>query len=293
MAGWCISPQQAADLRAAGRCYMKLLVSNKAVGVLIGKAGASLKELISTSNCTFKFSAADQAYPGTLNGERVVVLAGTEEAIAAGIDAILNACIESGKISGASEPSLTSLQIAIPSSSCGAVIGKGGETLKSIREKSGASIVMAGREESAVSTERLCTLTGNAKASLGEAMRAISDLISQDEARGQFLETPSQGKGPQGSGASAYRGAAAAAVQVSEHRNCTIHFEISDAEAAVVIGKGGKMLQSIILQTSTKIKVSSRAEGETTSNREVTITGPMHSVHAAHAMILEQASKAN
>merc|ERR1711920_731174 len=73
---------------------------------------------------------------------------------------------------------------------------------------------------------------------------------------------------------------------------CTIYLEVSDLEASHIIGKGGSFQKTIMQQTGVKVSLSNRGEYYPgTTNRQVTLSGPVFGVHKAHIMILERAAE--
>lgn len=73
---------------------------------------------------------------------------------------------------------------------------------------------------------------------------------------------------------------------------CQIYFEVTDMEAAHIIGKGGNFLQSVCVETGAKVVLSKRGEQiPGVSARLVTVTGPVQSVHRAHIRVLERAAE--
>eukprot|EP00438_Fugacium_kawagutii_P007985 Skav227358 [mRNA] locus=scaffold1121:41207:43564:+ [translate_table: standard] len=73
---------------------------------------------------------------------------------------------------------------------------------------------------------------------------------------------------------------------------CQIFFEVADAEAAHIIGKGGNFLQTLCLETGCKVVLSKRGESVPgIAARLVTVTGPVQGVHQAHLRVLERVSQ--
>ncbi|CAJ1355234.1 unnamed protein product [Effrenium voratum] len=137
--GWCISPSQAAELQQYGPGFLKMLVTNNTAGILIGKGGSALKDLEASTGCLVRLSPANNFYPGS--GQRVVCVAGKQEAVEAVLAAVVEATMEVERHQAAKESrepeDRVLAQIALPFSACGLVIGKGGVTQKEITEQTG------------------------------------------------------------------------------------------------------------------------------------------------------------
>lgn len=323
--GWCVSGQNATDLRNAGPHFMKLLVSNNTAGVLLGKGGSYLKELENSAGCCVKLSPSKCFYPGS-GHQRVVAVAGREDTIDAALSAVITACAEADRQyaerEGRPQDGKTTVQAAIPNSACGLVLGRQGIMQKTILEQTGVPIKIAKLNESTVEGERLVTFAGP-KDSVIEAVLKVCKIIQADPTLGQFLETPADGgggvqsmrpgsAGPPAAGgwtpppppAAAWTHASPSSAGGTPSRSphladggtmddfpCAINFEVTDGEAAHIIGKGGAFLQSVVQDTGAKVQISKRGQHVPgTENRQVSISGPMVGVHAAHAMVLERAS---
>eukprot|EP00930_Biecheleria_cincta_P007832 TRINITY_DN109106_c0_g1_i1.p1 TRINITY_DN109106_c0_g1~~TRINITY_DN109106_c0_g1_i1.p1 ORF type:complete len:329 (+),score=47.43 TRINITY_DN109106_c0_g1_i1:30-1016(+) len=309
---WCISGQNAADLRNAGSNYLKLLVSNNTAGVLLGKGGAYLRDLEVSSQCCVKLSPSKHFYPGTA-GQRVVAIAGSEDGLEAAISAIVTACAEADRQyaerEGRPQDGKTHIQAAIPNTACGLVLGRKGAMVKQISEQTGVPIKIAQMAEATVDGERSVSFAGPVDSVIA-AVSKVCKIIQQDATLGQFLETPAEGSGvpvarPSGTPwTPAPPPPAAGTPSVSPYLTtrkgdtgnmddfpCAITLEVTDAEAAHIIGKGGAFLQSVCQDTGAKVQISKRGEYiPGTQNRSVSISGPMAGVHSAHAMVLERAT---
>lgn len=346
MGGYCISPQQAADMQKNGPGYLKMLVSNVTAGILIGKGGQSLKELEAATGCNVKLSSANHFYPGS--GHRVVCVAGKEEAVESVIATVVEATLEAERHVAQKEQrevdDRVTLQIALPFSACGLVIGKGGSVQKEIADKTGIAVKITPKGENVVPNERVASLVGNSRGVLAAGVEVFR-LSLGDASLARHLETPSGssmmaggmggggggGMGGMGGGMgnggmggaeqwqsstrwdqrndwtaappptaapmAAYKGAGkggmpGGGMSAVSASTCQIYFEVTDMEAAHIIGKGGNFLQSVCVETGAKVVLSKRGEQiPGVSARLVTVTGPVQSVHRAHIRVLERAAE--
>jgi len=157
---------------------VKLLVPNDAAGALIGKGGANLGDLKSRYGASMRLSHNRELYPGT--DERIVVLTGEVSQI---ID-LHNYIID--KVADARGANRTrddhrgqQVKIILPNNTAGLIIGKGGETIKAMKEETKANILITGRDESPVHGERILIIKGNTEQRI-EAARVVISKIASD-----------------------------------------------------------------------------------------------------------------
>ncbi|XP_042401822.1 far upstream element-binding protein 2-like [Zingiber officinale] len=125
----------------------KIEIPNGRVGVIIGKSGETIKYLQLQSGAKIQVTRDMDANPNSLT--RSVEIVGTSEQISkaeqlindvlAEADAGASSTIASQKF-GSVQPGAEQFQMKVPNNKVGLVIGKGGETIKSMQAKSGARI---------------------------------------------------------------------------------------------------------------------------------------------------------
>uniref|UniRef100_A0A0D9VDX6 K Homology domain-containing protein n=1 Tax=Leersia perrieri TaxID=77586 RepID=A0A0D9VDX6_9ORYZ len=130
-----------------GGTSKKIEIPNGRVGVIIGKSGETIKNLQLQSGAKIQVTRDLDALPGSQT--RPVELSGTPDQISRAEELINEVLAEadaasSGNISGrkynAPQPGGEQFQMKIANNKVGLVIGKGGETIKSMQAKSGARI---------------------------------------------------------------------------------------------------------------------------------------------------------
>lgn len=307
-----------------GPGYLKMLVSNATAGILIGKGGMALKELEGATGCQVKLSPAHHFYPGS--GHRVVCVAGKEEAVDSVLATVVAATLEAERHVATKEQreveDRVTIQVALPFSACGLVIGKGGAVQREIREKTGIHVQITPKGNNVVHNERVASLVGPSR-SVQAAGIDVFRLSLADPSLGLHLETPCEqtnfgnsmmGTAEQWQGGNRWdqrsdwtstvsaappaKGAGKSTMSgmmSGGMSSCSIYFEVTDIEAAHIIGKGGNFLQTVCVETGAKVQLSKRGEQIpsflTPAARLVTVTGPVHSVHAAHLRVLERAAE--
>ncbi|CAE6970611.1 BTR1 [Symbiodinium natans] len=326
--GYCISPHHAGELQRHGPRFLKMLVTNATAGILIGKGGSALKDLETNSGCCVKLSPSGTFYPGS-GGYRVVGVSGHEDSVEQVLASVLEASFEAerhiAQKEGREVEDRVLAQVAMPFTSCGLVIGKSGAMQKEIGEKTGIMVKITPQGQNVVPNERIATLQG----SLGSVIAAATQvfrLIQSDASLGTHMETPAEGgfahfqpqviepwqpapppraaatpravPPPRGDWSAMVSPPAAAKPFNSGTGDfgggtpCSIFFEVTDSEAAHIIGKAGSYLQMVCQDTGAKVQLTKRGERVPGSDKRiVTVSGPIQTVHAAHGLLMQRAAE--
>lgn len=164
---------------AAKQPIIKILIPNYAAGSIIGKGGQNIAQVQQTTGARIKLSPNNDYYPGTQ--ERIGLIIGELE----NITAMLNFVIE--KIRQEPQglkmnPSITfdrerskQMKVIVPNSTAGMIIGKGGVTIKSINEQTGARLQITQKDAENVAGERVIAVSGN----LEQVQAACTLLVSK------------------------------------------------------------------------------------------------------------------
>lgn len=167
----------------------KIEVPNNKVGVLIGKAGDTIRYLQYNSGAKIQITRDVDADPHSAT--RSVELIGSLESIDKA-EKLMNAVIAEADAGGS--PSLVArglspaqatvgseqIQIQVPNEKVGLIIGRGGETIKSLQTRSGARIQLIPQHlpEGDDSKERTVQVTGD-KRQIEFAQELIKEVMSQ------------------------------------------------------------------------------------------------------------------
>lgn len=230
-----------------------IVPANKA-GLIIGSHGDTLRRIEKQAQVKMQF---DQQWQGGEN-ERRVIITGFPEDIEEARRLIVEKITEERDYKN---KNYDSIQLMIHNSKIGLIIGRGGETVKDLQERSGAKVfVNQDAKVDSNSNEKPVTISGDAEAiRLAQAM--INEILSG---------------GPPGSYASLAGG------------RPTLTIQIPEAAIGSVMGKRAEILKSII-SASGGIKIfieHSNISG--TSNREVQFTGPMEHCNYAAYLVQER-----
>lgn len=170
----------------------KFLLSNGSAGSVIGKGGSTITEFQAQSGARIQLSLNREFFPGT--NERILLLTGTVNAIITALHLILSKLMQE-------EPTDQELTVAasiavklvVQSAVCGGIIGKGGSTIRSYVEDSGAHIkvsdpdsVPPGATSSRRVHERIITITGT----LEQQLRAVALVITKMADDPNFSQKP-------------------------------------------------------------------------------------------------------
>jgi len=180
---------------------IRMIMSGKEVGSIIGKGGEIINSIREESGA--KIHISDGSVP-----ERIVTVTGSTDSILKAFTLISKKFEEegpdkngdkgesSGKSSSASTSSKSrsgvSLQLVVPASQCGSLIGKGGSKIKDIREVTGANVQVAS-ELLPNSTERTVTISGT-KNNITQCIYQICCVMLESPPKGTTIPyTPKAG----------------------------------------------------------------------------------------------------
>jgi len=282
---------------------IKLLVSNKAVGQVIGKGGAMISQIKEASGAHIKISSTGEFFPGTQ--ERVVLATGSLNAVLTATQLVTaevakNQAAAQAELLGAGEIAGDEmvLSVALPGAACGLVIGKGGERINILREQCSCKIHMQSKEKAVPGVEeRLVTMTGESS-SVQMALEKIILLMSEDGAvhydnpttnYAQSSAYPSLAFNPRtvpGNVTAANQGSLLSSM---DQMQVQIRLGVPENQVGNLVGKGGSTIKEIIALCGAQVKLSQKGEVVPgTQNRIVTVTGNTLSSSYAHMLILQR-----
>ncbi|KAL9232521.1 hypothetical protein vseg_007627 [Gypsophila vaccaria] len=270
--------------------YLKFLVSNASAGSVIGKGGSTITDFQKDSGARIQLSRNQEYFPGT--PDRIIMLSGKIDDVLKAMDLILNKLSsEIQSEDGDDVDQRFKVRLIVPNSCCGAIIGKGGVTIKSFIDDSGAGIKISPQDNNYIGlTDRIVTLTG----SFEEQMQAIDLILSkltEDHLYLQSMNGPlSYPVGP-----ATYanygppNGVGGRYPNIKEDRGNSLTIGVADEHIGVVVGRGGRNIMEISQASGARIKISDRGDFMSgTSDRKVTITGPLRAIRAAETMIKQK-----
>jgi far upstream element-binding protein len=272
-------------------------IESSLVGLIIGRQGENLRRIEAESNCRVQFLASTDGGPF-----RQCKISGPRHRRAE-VKTAINRIIEDsgmGALNRAQEKprdpnkgGATALrdgedhmQIMVPDRTVGLIIGRGGETIRDLQERSGCHINIVGESKS-VNGLRPVNLIGTPEAA-ARAKDAIMEIVDSDSrGEGQAAAKPAAGRRdgpppPRDGGAGGGGGGGGGGF---DKVNDVIYVP-SDA-VGMIIGKGGETIREMQNSTGCKINVNQQSgPGET--EREIALIGSRDSIARAKEAIQEK-----
>ena len=304
-----------------GPAYVKLLLPDKVSGSVIGRGGQVLQEFEQKSGALIKVSPSRTYFPTT--NERMVMITGDIGSLRIVIPLVMTKMKEHGM-----EPDSMMIRLTVPNSSIPSIIGKGGEIVKSIQGRTGAHLHLCERIEGL--QETILELKGS-ELQVESATNEVMDIIQQDprlkDLAGQYygMSGPPQqaqmvppadyGYPPQ----EFQRGFAP--VHRDDFRDyqydrqpsplapmnqgmvpdptsnpalltfpITIQFVVPPSAVPYIVGENGMSIGQYFRQTGATVQVDPPQPESQDIN--VSISGPLCGVQAAHILVIKQVTEA-
>lgn len=187
----------------------KIGIPNGFVGYIIGKGGESITSMQRKSGCRVQIQKEHEMEPGTT--QRIITLTGaTPEAVSmcrgiieemvqerarlndqgrggssySGSGPGSNAAGQAAQLQNALSEGQSHVTVAVPNSDVGLVIGKGGMTIRSIQERSGANIQIPQGPDHDNPSIRTCNITHPQKEGAEFAKTLIEEVLSSKPSHG-------------------------------------------------------------------------------------------------------------
>lgn len=185
---------------------IEVFVPKAAVGVVIGKEGGMIKKIQADTGCKLQFLQTKGDGPG----DRRCIVQGTKQQVEDGkrmIEDLIESVLRRNNNSGGNDnwnnsgsgsnyhqqqhqqnqqPAMGGIQVVqqqyefnVPTSKCGIIIGRGGDTIKQINQQSGAHCEMDRKKSANQTSEKTFTIKGE-QHQIEEAKRLIQDKINMD-----------------------------------------------------------------------------------------------------------------
>uniref|UniRef100_A0A5K3EKV9 KH domain-containing protein n=3 Tax=Mesocestoides corti TaxID=53468 RepID=A0A5K3EKV9_MESCO len=258
-------PQQ----NSARQITSETSIPDRFVGLVIGKKGEQITALQNDSNCKVQISQ-EGGRP-----ERVVTLTGTPQQVAHAKQ-LLNEIIERAEKSGMGGPSsppsyqqmpnptvyapsgpVTTVEVMIPGSKAGLVIGKNGETIKQLQEENGVKMVLIQQSSAPTVEDKPLRITGD-PARIEKVKALVYEIITRGR-MGNF----------------------------SENAEVT-RYAVPAEKAGLVIGKGGESIKEICRVSGAHVEISKEPPPDP-SIKIFNIRGNRNEIEQAIRMISERA----
>ncbi|XP_076897076.1 protein BTR1-like [Bidens hawaiensis] len=283
---------------SAETTYLRFLASNAEAGSIIGKGGTTISDFQSRSNARIQLSRNYECFPGT--SDRVIMVSGTIDEVLEAVELILTKLINEFYAEDGDEAEPRSkVRLIVPNSSCGGIIGKGGSTIRSFIEESGANIKISPQDNAYIGlNDRLVTVIGTLQ-QLGQAINMILFKLSEDVYYVQSIgptfpyvaphHVPNYG--PPGVGGKFQNNRFQ---NNKEDMSNSITLGVADEHIGIVVGRGGRNIMEISQISGARVKISERGDFiPGTYDRKVMVSGSQRAIRVAEAMILHKVSSAS
>lgn len=277
-------------LRGADENSETIQIESSLVGLIIGRQGENLRRIEAESSCRVQFLAATDGGPFRqcrISGprqRRADVKAAINRIIEDSGMGVLNRAPEKPRdLNKGAAPTVLRdgedhMQIMVPDRTVGLIIGRGGETIRDLQERSGCHINIVGESKS-VNGLRPVNLIGTVEAA-ARAKDFILEIVDSDT-RG---DGPAVKKAPV---AGRSEVPAPREVVVSGHDKVNDIIYVPSDAVGMIIGKGGDTIREMQNATGCKINVA-QSSGLGEVQREVTLIGTRDSVSLAKQAIDEK-----
>uniref|UniRef100_A0A8C5FXL3 Far upstream element (FUSE) binding protein 1 n=1 Tax=Gadus morhua TaxID=8049 RepID=A0A8C5FXL3_GADMO len=224
------------------------------VGFIIGRGGEQISRMQQESGCKIQIAPDSGGMP-----DRSVTLTGSPDAIQAA-KRLLTEIVEKGRPTPAFHhnegPGMSVQEIMVPASKAGLVIGKGGETIKSLQERAGVKMVMIQEGPQNTGADKPLRISGEAF-KVQQAKELVMELIRDQGFREQRGEYGSRLGGGD-----------------------SLDVPVPRFAVGIVIGRNGEMIKKI--QSDTGVRIQFKQDDGTTPERIAQIMGPPEQAqHAA------------
>ncbi|KAK7095570.1 hypothetical protein V1264_006955 [Littorina saxatilis] len=263
-------------------------VPDKMVGLIIGKGGEQITRLQAESGCKVQIAPDSGGMP-----DRPCTLTGSPHSISI-CKSLMQQIIDragnsphgmdgmGGGGGGGGGPMVEGnsvVEMSIPGTKVGLIIGKGGETIRQLQERANVKMVMIQDSNAPTAQDKPLRITGEP----GKCQRAkemVLELLAEKDMQGgpgggggmgTFNNFDGMGHGGGGPGG--------------------MEIPVPRQAVGLVIGKGGEMIKKI--QTETGAKVQFKPDDGQSEDRQCAITGSPDKVQHAISMIHELLANAN
>ncbi|CAJ0944213.1 unnamed protein product [Ranitomeya imitator] len=231
-------------------------VPDKMVGFIIGRGGEQISRIQTESGCKIQIAPDSGGMP-----ERPCVLTGAPESIEQAkrlLSQIVERCRNGPGFHNDMDGNSTVQEILIPASKVGLVIGKGGETIKQLQERTGVKMIMI--------------QDGPLPTGADKPLRITGDPYKVQQARDLVLEIIRE------KDVADFRGVRS---DLSSRMGGSIEVSVPRFAVGIVIGRNGEMIKKI--QNDAGVRIQFKPDDGISPERMAQVMGlPDRCQHAAH-----------
>lgn len=278
-------------------------VKSSLVGLIIGRNGENLRKVESDTGARVQFIQAKDSH----TAERQCTISGSLRARENAKTAIFTIIEENGGtpaqpekggytagMAGRAKVNLPALregeastQIMVPDKTVGLIIGRGGETIKDLQERSGCHVNIVGENKS-INGLRPVNLIGSERAT-ALAKELILEIVESDNRGAGNQSAAPQGRdrgyeNPNNSYRGGGGGGNAGGAGGRDHIEKTI--KVPSEAVGMIIGKGGETIKDMQRTTGCKINVNQPKPPD--HHRNIDLAGTARSMEEAERIIWEK-----
>jgi transcription antitermination factor NusA-like protein len=294
-------PKKGKEPASPMKCVLKYLTPETLASAIIGKEGQVIAALRTSCSAKLGLSEHGDFYPST---DCRVLTAQTNEAesLTELGRQIVAKVAELAKAASENEEELT-LKVLVPRAAGGGIIGKGGASIKDLRESSGAKISIGEAIGYGPGAEQVVTLNGSTQA-LELALKEINAQVQGLNGESWFQTWASTSNTTQSGAPGSYQVPYASSFNspgvdmmmsvarqlpryvMEDSRGFALSCVVPDRLVGGLIGRGGAGTKDIQQRTGTKINI--REIAGDTENRSLNIAGPLPNTCAAYMMMMQR-----
>lgn len=174
-----------------------LYIPNSAVGAIIGTRGSHIRNIIRFSGSSVKITSLPEGTSAEPQAERKVTILGTPEAQWKAQYLIFEKMREEGFMPAGEDVRLT-VELLVPSSQVGRIIGKGGQNVREM-QRTTSSVIKLPEQGASTGEETTVHIIGNFFA-VQSAQRRIRAMMNQQQQQQQHQQQQQQQQQPGGGG---------------------------------------------------------------------------------------------
>ncbi|KAH7399080.1 hypothetical protein DE146DRAFT_521366 [Phaeosphaeria sp. MPI-PUGE-AT-0046c] len=278
-----------------------ILIDSSLVGLVIGRQGESLRRIEQESSTRIQFINGPES--GPQRQCRITGSPGARISAKREINRIIeenggNPARETGrnarpgaKTVGQQQPALRegeqSSQIMVPDRTVGLIIGRGGETIRDLQERSGCHVNIVGENKS-VNGLRPVNLIGSPSAA-AHAKELIMEIVDSDTKQmdgSAQAQQPMPQQNNRRDNFDPYAGGAAAGAAAAGGNKINDNMMVPSDAVGMIIGKGGETIKQMQSETGCKINVSQASGADI--ERDIGLVGTRQAIEDAKRAIWEK-----
>lgn len=289
-------------------CVMKILAPDMMAAAIIGKGGSVIASIRQSCSAKIALTEHGEVYP-TTDCRVLTAQASSFEQLNEVAHQIISKVHELAKSAGPNEAigseQELKLRALVPRAAVGGLIGKGGATIKQIRESSGAKVSISEAVGSGPASEQLVSISGSVQA-LEHVLQEVNKQIQSLNTEQWFAtwaatssassNTWDAGRSYSGRGQASYSNAGIETMirvangmppyVMEDSRGFALSCVVPNRLVGGLIGRGGTGTKEVQSLTGTKINIREIADDP--EHRSLNIAGSLANACAAYMLMMKR-----